>query len=135
MSNDPNAPRPRRFWSEQDAELRRLYAEHRSLAEIALLLHRPYGSVKTRVKRLRLKRAARPAAPSKPAAAPRIAATVPRDRRKTAQRRCLGGCGTVFKSTGPGNRICPACAVANSALGGGYDEASLALHGAGRRGE
>jgi hypothetical protein len=134
MSAGMNMPAPRRFWSDQDAELRRLYAEHRSLAEIALLLRRPYESVKTRVKRLQLKRPARPPA-AMPAAPARLAATRPRDRRKAALRRCLGGCGALFKSAGPGNRICPACAAANDALGGGYDEISLALDGVRRQGD
>lgn len=114
---------PRRFWRDQDAELRRLYAEHRSLADIAHLLHRPYESVKTRVKRLKLVRPDRNAAIK----LPRVVVPPRRhDRpRSKALRKCLGACGRMFQSNGAGNRICPACTAVNESLDGGYDEAML----------
>ena len=38
----------------------------------------------------------------------------PRPKRKT-ERTCLGtDCGKAFRSTGPGNRLCPACRSRNS---------------------
>ncbi|HEY1190476.1 MAG TPA: hypothetical protein VGE74_22780 [Gemmata sp.] len=35
---------------------------------------------------------------------------------RVAPRRCLGPCGQVFPSNGPGNRICPECAAVNNGL-------------------
>ena len=39
---------------------------------------------------------------------------VPTDPSQKKERLCLGGCGSMFLSNGPGHRICPVCSTKTS---------------------
>lgn len=91
----------RRFTPAQEARIVELMREGKRPGYIAAALHVDHGRVVEKVAQLRMRHA--------DLAEPKTEAKI---------RRCLGpGCGVMFKSAGPGNRLCRRCGpiVAESA--------------------
>lgn len=98
--------------SANEAELGRLLREHTPRCEIARVFGVSPDTINWRLSFLRPLKLAEQALRG--------------DRADTRRRRrCLGGCGLPFDSSGPGHRICGDCAAGVEHRRGGFDEHAL----------